>query len=187
MISLRSSRLLAGVVILLVGLAGIAIGAATDRAVEHRRMLAIVVGGRVPKGPPPEARRWVLSRLQSGNSISPRLSMRRWTRCSPGAKRTSARSCSRCVPDSRPSPSELGAISRPRSRRTNRSALPKCGSTPGRPPRAPTERERLSDRRGAGTPPATHSRRATRTMLRMSTPRWWAGRRRRDRARSAGG
>ena len=71
MISLRSSRLLAGVVILLVGLAGIAIGAATDRAVEHRRMMAIVVGGRVPKGPPPEARRWVLSRLQRELDLSP--------------------------------------------------------------------------------------------------------------------
>ena len=71
MIPLRSSRLLAGVVILLVGLAGIAIGAATDRAVEHRRMMAIVVGGRVPKGPRPEARRWVLSRLQRELDLSP--------------------------------------------------------------------------------------------------------------------
>jgi hypothetical protein len=72
MISRRSSRLLAGIVILLVGLAGIAIGAALDRAVEHRRMMAIVVGGRVPKGPPPEARRWVLSRLQRELDLSPR-------------------------------------------------------------------------------------------------------------------
>jgi hypothetical protein len=71
MISLRSSRLLAGIVILLVGLAGIAIGAALDRAVEHRRMMSIVVGGRVPKGPPPEARRWVLSRLQRELNLSP--------------------------------------------------------------------------------------------------------------------
>jgi hypothetical protein len=67
----RSSRLLAGIVMLLVGLAGIAIGAAIDRAVEHRRMMAIVVGGRVPKGPPPEARRWVLSRLQRELDLSP--------------------------------------------------------------------------------------------------------------------
>ncbi|MEO7985807.1 MAG: hypothetical protein ABI766_04685 [Gemmatimonadales bacterium] len=66
----RRSRLLAGVVILLVGLAGVAIGAAIDRAVEHRRMLSFVVGGRVPKGPPPEARKWVLSRLQSGLGLS---------------------------------------------------------------------------------------------------------------------
>lgn len=71
MISLRNSRLLAGIVILLVGLAGVAIGAALDRAVEHRRMMAIVVGGRVPKGPPPEARRWVLSRLQRELDLSP--------------------------------------------------------------------------------------------------------------------
>lgn len=67
----RSSRLLAGIVILLVGLAGVAIGAAIDRAVEHRRMMSIVVGGRVPKGPPPEARRWVLSRLQKELDLSP--------------------------------------------------------------------------------------------------------------------
>jgi hypothetical protein len=71
MISPRSSRLLAGIVILLVGLAGIAIGAALDRAVDHRRMMAIVVGGRVPKGPPPEARSWVLSRLQRELGLSP--------------------------------------------------------------------------------------------------------------------
>lgn len=68
---LRSSRLLAGIVILLVGLAGIAIGAALDRAVEHRRMMAIIVGGNVPKGPRPEARRWVLSRLQDELKLSP--------------------------------------------------------------------------------------------------------------------
>jgi hypothetical protein len=70
MISFRSSRLLAAVVILLVGLAGVAIGAAADRAVEHRRTMAFVVGGRVPKGPRPEARRWVLSRLQRELDLS---------------------------------------------------------------------------------------------------------------------
>ncbi len=67
----RGSRFLAGIVIVLVGLAGIAIGAAGDRAMEHRRMMAIVVGGRFPKGPPPEARRWVLSRLQRELDLSP--------------------------------------------------------------------------------------------------------------------
>ena len=71
MMSLRSSRVLAAVVILLVGLAGIAIGAAGDRAMEHRRMMSFIVGGRVPKGPPPEARRWVLSRLQRELRLSP--------------------------------------------------------------------------------------------------------------------
>jgi hypothetical protein len=71
MMSLRSSRLLAAVVILLVGLAGVAIGAAGDRAMEHRRMMSFIVGGRVPKGPPPEARRWVLSRLQRELKLSP--------------------------------------------------------------------------------------------------------------------
>jgi hypothetical protein len=68
---LRSSRLLAAIVILLVGLAGIAIGAAIDRTVEHRRMMSIIVGGVAPKGPPPEARRWVLSRLQSELDLTP--------------------------------------------------------------------------------------------------------------------
>ncbi|MGH7499976.1 MAG: hypothetical protein ACREL3_14135 [Gemmatimonadales bacterium] len=67
----RSSRLLAAIVILLVGLAGIAIGAALDRAVEHRRIMSMVVGGRVPKGPPPESRKWVLSKLQSKLDLSP--------------------------------------------------------------------------------------------------------------------
>lgn len=67
----RSSRLLAAIVILLVGLAGIAIGAAIDRAVEHRRMLSFFVGGKTPKGPPPEARRWVLSRLQRELDLTP--------------------------------------------------------------------------------------------------------------------
>ena len=71
MTSSRSSRLLAAIVILLVGLAGVAIGAAIDRAVEHRRMMSNVVGGRVPKGPPPEARKWVLSKLQSELDLSP--------------------------------------------------------------------------------------------------------------------
>lgn len=68
---LRSSRLLAAIVILLVGLAGIAIGAAIDRAVEHRRMMSYSVGGRVPGGPPPEARKWVVSRLQSELDLTP--------------------------------------------------------------------------------------------------------------------
>jgi hypothetical protein len=67
---LRRPRLLAAVVMLFVGLAGAAIGAALDRAVEHRRMLSFVVGGRVPNGPPPEARKWVLARLQSSLGLS---------------------------------------------------------------------------------------------------------------------
>jgi hypothetical protein len=67
----RSSRMLAAIVILLVGLAGIAIGAAIDRAVEHRRMMSYFVGGKTPKGPPPEARRWVLSRLQHELELTP--------------------------------------------------------------------------------------------------------------------
>lgn len=69
---IRSSRLLAGIIILLVGLAGIAIGAAIDRTVEHRRMMDYAVGGRLPKGPPPEARKWVLSKLQRDLGLSSR-------------------------------------------------------------------------------------------------------------------
>ncbi len=69
---LRSSRLLAGIVILLVGLAGIAIGAAVDRTVEHRRMMGYAVGGRFPNGPPPEARKWVVSKLERDLGLSSR-------------------------------------------------------------------------------------------------------------------
>jgi hypothetical protein len=68
----RSSRLLAVLVIVLVALAGVAIGTALDRSVDYRRMMDYAVGGRIPLGPKPEARKWVLSKLQSGLGLSAR-------------------------------------------------------------------------------------------------------------------
>jgi hypothetical protein len=64
------TRLVAGLVLLLVALAGIGIGFTLDRALAHRRMMGFMTGDR-PPGPPPGARRWVLDRLDRDLKLTP--------------------------------------------------------------------------------------------------------------------
>jgi hypothetical protein len=65
------TRLIAGVVMLLVGLAGVAVGVALDRAMFRWRIAGAVMGRR-PPGPPhsPEVRKWVVNRLDRKLDLS---------------------------------------------------------------------------------------------------------------------
>ena len=57
----RKSRLVAGVVIVLVFLAGAAVGFFVHHAMLRRGFPGLAIGG--PPGPPPEMKGWMLSRL----------------------------------------------------------------------------------------------------------------------------
>lgn len=65
------TRLLAGVVMLLIGLTGVAVGVALDRAMLRWRIAGAFMGHR-PPGPPhsPEVRKWVLERLDRQLDLS---------------------------------------------------------------------------------------------------------------------
>ena len=78
----RKSRLVAGVVIVLVFLAGAAVGFFVHHAMLRRGFPGLAIGGP-PPGPPPQMKGWMLGRLDRSTPGS--------IRSSPGVKPTSGR------------------------------------------------------------------------------------------------
>ena len=67
---LRKSRLVAGIVIVLVFLAGTAVGFWCHHALGPRGFPGFAIGGP-PPGPPPEMKRWMLERLDRDLDLTP--------------------------------------------------------------------------------------------------------------------
>lgn len=67
---LRKSRLVAGVVIVLVFLAGAAVGFWCHHAFAPRGFLGLAIAGP-PPGPPPEMKSWMLQRLDRDLDLTP--------------------------------------------------------------------------------------------------------------------
>ena len=68
--ALRKSRLVAGLVIVLVFLAGAAVGFWCHHAIAPRGFLRFAIGGP-PAGPPPEMKGWMLQRLDRDLDLTP--------------------------------------------------------------------------------------------------------------------
>ncbi len=66
----RRSRLVAGVVIVLVFLVGAAAGFFLHHAMPRRGFLGLAISGP-PPGPPPEVKRWMLDRLDRDLKLTP--------------------------------------------------------------------------------------------------------------------
>lgn len=66
----RNSRLLAGVVILLVFLAGVAVGFYLHHEFPRHGFPGLAIGGP-PPGPPPGVKRWMLERLDHELKLTP--------------------------------------------------------------------------------------------------------------------
>lgn len=66
----RRSRLVAGLVILLVLLAGVAVGFYLGHARPHQGWARFAIGGP-PPGPPPEVKGWILKRLDRHLDLTP--------------------------------------------------------------------------------------------------------------------
>jgi Spy/CpxP family protein refolding chaperone len=67
---LRKSRLVAGIVIVLVFVAGVAVGFFVHQAMPHHGFPGLAIGGP-PPGPPRELKGWMLSRLDRDLKLTP--------------------------------------------------------------------------------------------------------------------